>query len=674
MSLIASLITLLSCVVSSIPANTIGIQSLESDLIDSAFSTRWEEAPQHYVRSNSFSPDYQTGGSINGDDYYENNDSFDYAARINTVESHYLDEYRSDFNGNFNRRYNCADYDYYSFSLLTDSHVSFDVSAATDEYVLQLLAISYSGVSNLSAVQDVLLVYEDDSNEYVKFFSFYLKAGTYYILLYSDSYCTEDYWCSCSVTKMERVDFISVADARINKRCDAALWISDLVYTNLPHFFYCGDDIKYYDRRINGIPNRRDIAFEDLADINGESPILLSEFYIWNKELIASLYSALSGLRSAQMTVVDTYVNSSSFQLDFNSFHVFFDQGAGVAKMICDLPIPFGSISITMIDIAESFIDLISSVLRILIPQLPSSISSYISYLDRLCNALFSALNVYEGTYILPFRFPCFYSVSGGSTSTHGSISYRPTYDYCLNVGDDSRFVYSDTNLFVSQNTSGHCGGSILLFRREEGATRMGLVNRFDDVLTINQLPLGFPLVTRLLIDSDYEWFSFRAPSSGVYSFLLSYDNDVFMEFFDHAEVGQNTTNVLSNAAYIFAEPMTGSSYLYHKIAMDAGESVFVRIRGNNWCNVRPGTIEVREGVLNPTTHISHSYDQHYVGVSDSKHKAYCECGAFALLTHVFTSSWYSGRVKYSECGLCGMIVQNANGFIGPSGEGNEYE
>lgn len=668
MSLIASFITLVSYIVSSIPTSTVGLPSLESDVIDSAFSTRWEQAPQHYVRPNAFTPDYQFGGSFGGDDYYENNDSFDYAAKINTLECHYLDEYRSNFSANFNRRNNFIDYDYYSLSLLTDSHVSFDVSCATDEYVLKLYAITYSGISNLSATQNTMLIYENDTSECSKFFSFYLKAGTYYILLYSDDVRTNDYWCTCSVTKTERLDSISVVDARINKRCDAALWVSDLVYTDLPHFFYCGDDIKYYDRRAGGIPNHRDLAYEDVASINGGSSILLSEFYIWNKDLLVSLYDVLDCVRLELINIRDEYSESYSFLFSFENFHVIFDRSTRVAKMICDLPVPGASFFVDILNIAESSVDLISSILRMSIPQLPINIAEYISYLNNLCTTLCSALNVYEGDYISPFRFPCFYSVSGSSTSPCGIISYTPTYDYYFSNEDDSKFIYSGQNIFVSSSASGHCGGNLFLFRREESGTIMGLANQFDDVLTINQLPLGFPLATRFMIENDYNWYTFTAQSSGIYSFLYSYDNSACMEFFDHAVAGQSSNNVISNAGYIYTEPVTGSSYLYHKVFMNAGESVFVRIRGNNWCELAPGTIEVKEGALSPTTHISHSYDHHFVGVSDSKHKAYCECGVFSLLVHNFTRTWYSGRVKYSECGLCGMVVQNANGLIGPSG------
>ena len=62
----------------------------------------------------------------------------------------------------------------------------------------------------------------------------------------------------------------------------------------------------------------------------------------------------------------------------------------------------------------------------------------------------------------------------------------------------------------------------------------------------------------------------------------------------------------------------------------------------------------------------SHSYNDHYLPYSNTKHKAYCSCGASTLQSHAVDigNTYVIGDHTYGNCLSCGAMVDLGNGFL----------
>jgi len=91
-----------------------------------------------------------------------------------------------------------------------------------------------------------------------------------------------------------------------------------------------------------------------------------------------------------------------------------------------------------------------------------------------------------------------------------------------------------------------------------------------------------------LWISGQYDWYQFTASASGVYSFYSSGTTDTYAEFFNNAVAG---TSIFGMVAY---DNDSGSELNFcSNISLNTGQTVFLRVRGNNWTATGRYTVSV---------------------------------------------------------------------------------
>ncbi len=408
--MLATLITVIASSVSAIPNHIDSSLYDGSSLFDSIYVARWEQAAEHNVTSNVFTPPCSTsGGVVVNSDCYEPNDNHDDATLICPSNISTIFEYKATVNASLNYLSEIKDIDYYVLPLLSDSHVTVSSTSDNFNFALKIVGDTYKGVDNGVAVQEHSTIFFDDTNSFDKHCSFNLKAGTYYLIFENLCDWRFDYSFNVSVSKIERESRLDITEARHYKHADAALWISDMAYQYLPHYLYAGEDIILSKGGFNGIANNRNVAFETIESLIGDEPFVLSELLIWDCDVVDNLISAINAIRSKLLITKETYTNNDKINLSYGQFHSSFDKASGIISFVIDLiDKPYLELAI---EVVNDVVDIVGSILPLFFPQTPISLSDYISYLNSLASYL-SYLVDHIGRLIeKPIRIPCFVSV-----------------------------------------------------------------------------------------------------------------------------------------------------------------------------------------------------------------------------------------------------------------------
>ncbi len=79
-------------------------------------------------------------------------------------------------------------------------------------------------------------------------------------------------------------------------------------------------------------------------------------------------------------------------------------------------------------------------------------------------------------------------------------------------------------------------------------------------------------------LKGDYIWYKFTAPSNGSYTFRTTGATDTYAEFFDNVVSGTTTFGRL----YYDNDSGLGENFS-KQITMSNGETIYLRVRGDNW-------------------------------------------------------------------------------------------
>lgn len=669
MSLLTPLITVFTSVVSTIiPTPHLSIDAGSSPL-DFIYGSRWEQAPEHNVTSNVFIPSYVTSGGLSPySDNYECNDNYDDATLICPANVSTVFEYKATVSASLNFVSEMGDVDFYVLPLLSDSHVTVSTNSSNGHFSFEIVSDTYSGVNNGIATQEHETVFYDDTNSYYKHCSFNLKAGTYYLIY--DNLCDQrfDYTFNVSVTKNPRDLELDITEARHYKHAGAALWISDLAHRYLPHYLYAGEDITIYKNGYNGILNHRDAAFEVVESLIGDEPFVLSEVLIWDCGIINNLVKIIDVIRGKLSDIEDAYSYSDRILLFNNQFHFIFDKIAGTVSLTVDiLNIPLLSF---VVEVATGVVDILCSIVPLIVPQAPVSLSDYHDYLNSLASYLNYLDDHIGGLIEKPIKIPCFVSIKREGLSTIKlDYSYNGYFYNSSNFTNFTDYSVSAQTYQVNPARRGYCSGTFYLIKEDGQSLTLGTQDSIDSYIEINQLTNSYGLPVSVLPQYCDEWFSYTPSITGTHSFVLASAEDELgqMEIHTNTFIYPQSQTPLNIATYTF------DGHLCLSTNLTQGQTVYVRVCGTNNGTYSGGAISVYEGALSPLTHLYHNYTYSYADLTADSHKAFCECGAMTLRPHVQSETWTSGRVVYSRCGLCGGVHSGGRGFIGLN-TGGDYE
>ncbi|MCQ2798179.1 MAG: hypothetical protein MJ241_07020 [Bacilli bacterium] len=676
MSLIVGILTIVADVISNIPTyNSGGISCLTSSSLDDVFLSRCEENNYHVVGENIYRIESQIDNyNLAHTDYYEPNDNFDLAKDITHPNSHLLDSYKTVLNSNLRYAGFTRDTDHYAIPLLADSHVSFSCHAYSGEYTLVLYSLDYLGQQDGVACQNIEVIYQNYSISDEKTWSFNLKAGTYVVGLILNTDRRIDYELELSISKLERRESIPLREARYDKGCSAAVWYSDLLYKNLPHYLYGGQSIQIGGPTSIGQTLYRDYALEKVGSLSNGDPVLLSQVYLWDCDVAARLKYIVSSLKRGIEDNFGNELNNSQMLLNFSDF----SNSVNLALHKIEVMFSFTPLDIQISVICEAtraLIESIHAILPLIFPQAPISVTSYIRYLGSLNGLLGISNNQFGGVMAHPIVLPCYYTLEHDLSNNDTYMSYECTSGIYQNTSDAANSIYESEVLEVDQNESGYCGGSFYLLRIDDSTTTT-LSNALytDERCEPIIVPLGCSISSHDVTEGGYTWFQLTAPYEGIYHCFFELDDryDPVVELFDQPFVGTSTEGRIDYSRYKYI-PIS-QNYVYLEAQLEGSQTIYARVRSSSWGRLGSGSFQWGSGQLSPLTHINHSYDDSYVSIDNTYHWSRCECGAQIRQLHVFGESWYVNNKKYSKCSLCSKIVVNGTGIIRPNEEGDENE
>ncbi len=666
MSLFATYIAIFASTIASIPGAEANQYSYFSSDMDSIYVSRWENATEHVVETNFFTPLNTLGaGAAVGSDNYEPNDNPDDATVISPSNFYTLSEYRTRFSANLNYVVEYGDVDYYAVTLLSDSHVTISISSDGGTYSFQLIGIDYSGADDGDAVQVRNTIFDDPSDELNKHCSFSLRAGTYYAVLVNDSSFAFDYNFDMSVSVIGRQNTLNIRDARLYKQCGAALWISDMAYENLPHYLYGGGDIRYYAPAMLGLSNWRDYALDAIGSLVGDNPFLLSKIIIWDQDILNGFKTAIEIMKDELEALDESYANNNAINVSFNDFHVVFDNVLGALSIITTFipnstPIDIGS------TISELVVDALAAIIPCIFPPTPQSLENYIGMLNSLFLYLSLTTNVLGGTLLQPFSIPCFASISvEGVLTTRKSLTYSYNKEFLdSNTASPTNVLYSSDIFSVSPSESGYAAGRVYCLKKCDDRCILATPDLFENNVQVSRITTQGSAFVDALPEGYEKWFSFTPRSDGEYSFVLD-DRDSSkggdLKLFANTFMGEEPqTDPIAIADYTY----NGDKCLVADL--QSGETVYIRVTGLNNNEYSGGSLSINQGKISPLIHINHEYTYMYTNMSNTKHRAYCSCGASVLMAHTFGQSWTSGAKTYRRCILCNGVYSNGIGIVIP--------
>ena len=152
------------------------VYALEENEI-SAGGTALSDFPSPYIPLGNLI--YPNGN----EDIYENNDNNDSAIRLNPEDYNNLDLYRTKVQGTLDYDFEIVDYDYYCFTILTESYITIlTESSNSGLYDIALLTKTYEEAENNNLYSDLSQIDYLDARDYCKIYKTVLNPGVYYIV------------------------------------------------------------------------------------------------------------------------------------------------------------------------------------------------------------------------------------------------------------------------------------------------------------------------------------------------------------------------------------------------------------------------------------------------------------------------------------------------------------
>ena len=151
------------------------------------------------------------------------------------------------------------------------------------------------------------------------------------------------------------------------------------------------------------------------------------------------------------------------------------------------------------------------------------------------------------------------------------------------------------------------------------------------------------------LVAAKTKWFKFTAPYSGTYHFESTSDLDLYGEIFSNFVVDGTSPNCLA-----FNDDDGDNQNFLITTNLSLGQTIYLRVRGFGYSSSIHGSFSMMV-----TADHAHSYSDHFLCYSSSKHRAYCSCGLYVLKAHAVNSGSTYNRNghTYANCVDCGTSI-----------------
>lgn len=242
-----------------------------------------------------------SSSSTNYKDEYENNNSYDLATPLTTLETHSLSNYQKSINATLDTVSQMVDVDYYYFNLLTDCNVSINIKTESNfSFNFSIMNYEYYIEDNVTKRQLHQMFYYD-TTEKEKKYNGKLSAGTYFIYLRGqqayNSNTMVEYNLDLSINACDISNNI-LAKSIVESDYLATIWLSDCAPTKSIPLFNITDEQVYYKLNEEGL-HTPEYMLDDLKNLSNGLPIHLASYYISNPLVKFALWNFVNSLHDA---------------------------------------------------------------------------------------------------------------------------------------------------------------------------------------------------------------------------------------------------------------------------------------------------------------------------------------------------------------------------------------
>lgn len=614
--------------------------------------------------SNVFIPNYVNINPLEGQDYYESNDSYDDAVNAFPENFYNFEEFSSLIDATLYSPGGYIDYEFYYFTVFTDLCVDIELISASTESFFSLIYFDYNIIMNeddtYNALCNPITIVDNDNNQNFTSFSGILQPGTYFIYL-NNSFNSNVVTCYQILLHSEKTDDsddVKLNDLIYNKNCKGAIWMNDFIPFNFKNSLQITTEILYYDYGKQNL-HYHDFALEKLSSVIGNQAVKTKVLYIWDPVLRRTLHQIFLSLKNIIYSELkDEQELAMRLELEHdiisNTLSIIgtVNEHININKVV-SVPISL------VLDVSEIVLDMFFDSL---IPKISIDRVEYLMFLSNLTGTLDMNIgdndNANDIEYLRDLQLleiiqiPIYYEFI--IESNRNKINYNVT---CEKSIEYDSLLYGNSMIYANQCNINFMRGKIYA------------IEELGDLMYSDSLPMCSELLAEhtsidlneevdigSLHEDEYVWVEFTPLETNTYYFLAFGDSKVRIDVFDYKTKSYVDTNRLFSfmGGYTNINDSTCKG-CYADAVLNEGKTYYFRIRGDMYDELNDITFIISENPRNDAVHV-HKYITH-VWLNNTQHESFCNCG----------DSIICGHSKFSQdinCALCGGRADI--GFIGP--------
>ena len=435
-----------------------------------------------------------SSSSTNYKDEYENNNSYDLATPLTTLETHSLSNYQKSINATLDTVSQMVDVDYYYFNLLTDCNVSINIKTESNfSFDFSIMNYEYYIEDNVTKRQLHQMFYYD-TTEKEKKYNGKLSAGTYFIYLRGqqayNSNTMVEYDLDLSINACDISNNI-LAKSIVESDYLATIWLSDCAPTKSIPLFNITDEQVYYKLNEEGL-HTPEYMLDDLKNLSNGLPIHLASYYISNPLVKFALHELVNSMLNAYMK------NLIEKEQKIKKLELVHDTISNTIKIACTIAsnitvLVDAGINVTII----KFISLatLNTIFNLITPKFTIDdvyFTNYLSFykgllfqtgVDKNCNydVLFNDKSLNKEI----IEIPIYFTFKNNLTNTTKSISFLDT-TIVTYIDRPFKFEYSNDNNTIFKSLPNERDGDKIYSFNLRG--KFYGIKNFDDYVTTNSL------------------------------------------------------------------------------------------------------------------------------------------------------------------------------------------
>lgn len=513
-------------------------------------------------------------------DKYEDNNSFAKATDLNYYdETEYRRFYDNTVSGTLHKDpwwelfWRDIDEDYYRFDVFSDAVIDIRLVLIPTNCDYDLELYKHRNIVD-ARIEDIdLLARSNNMNDESEFIKYNATPGTYYIRVYSANKtfnAQSEYMVAYSVER-EDTDK-SLKELRFNKGSKGAIWLSDYDPFGFQANSSIGEEVvgSFFYNEIS-IDNSFTNPFTDRVLNKGKTEHAM--FYLWDEVWRKEIHNILGQLEREWTSKVEAGEEKVLKKQKIIEIIDYAGKVVGFSFIFLDVN---KGITMALDILGFSFFDGFASICESLIPvDLVTSQKEFLNHIRTLKTAFGREINPLNNEYIvveLGYRV---------ASDKHNATSYaRYTCNFSPSFQEDGYDGKDD--IILGRKKNGFVQGKTYGFHNEEDIKKI-YSREFEEKEDVNTggntaLKLDdYTMNPRAILEGEYHWYNFTAPTDGEYNFYSIGNVDTYVEFFPKIVPGNSIKGRL------FSDDNSGFGNNYSKkLNMAEYQKIFFRVKKIN--------------------------------------------------------------------------------------------